>query len=157
MRKLVPAFMLFILSTLFLGSCDRNLVYDEFVRIDNSSWHWDDPAAFTFEVEDTAGFHDILIQLRHTTDYPLSNLYMFVHVEGPSGQEMTDTINFILAENSGKWIGSGIGNLRAIGYLYRKNTVFPQLGEYDITIEQAMRLPEVPVSEIGVRVEKVNP
>jgi gliding motility-associated lipoprotein GldH len=157
MRKPVSTFALLIFSTLFFAACDRNMVYEEFVRINNSSWHWDNPAEFTFETEDTAGFHDILIHLRHSTDYPLSNLYMFVHVEGPSGQEMTDTINFILAENSGKWIGSGIGNMRAIGYLYKKNTVFPQQGEYEITIEQAMRLPEVPVSEIGVRIEKVNP
>lgn len=157
MRKPFSACTLFIFVSLFFGSCDRALVYDEFVRIDDHSWHWDEPAAFTFEIDDTVGFHDILIQLRHSTDYPLSNLYMFVHVQGPSGQEMTDTINFILAENSGKWIGNGIGNMRAIGYLYRKNTVFPQPGEYLVTIEQAMRLPEIPVSEIGVRVEKATP
>jgi gliding motility-associated lipoprotein GldH len=157
MRKLVIAVALIIFLPLFFWSCDRALVYDEFIRINNGSWHWDDPAEFTFEVDDTTGFHNILIQLRHSTDYPLSNLYMFVHVQGPSGQEMTDTINFILAENSGKWIGSGIGNMRSIGYLYRKNTLFPQQGEYDITIEQAMRLPEVPVTEVGVRIEKATP
>ena len=157
MKKLILTHTVFLLSVLFLGACDRSMVYDEFVRIDNSSWHWDDPAEFTFEMEDTVNFHDILIQVRHPLDYPLSNLYMFVHVEGPSGQEMTDTINFILAEHSGKWIGKGVGNIRSIGYLYKKNTVFPQPGAYDVTIEQAMRLPEVPVSEVGVRVEKVNP
>lgn len=146
-----------ILSAFLLGSCDRNMVVDEFVRIDNHSWLWDDPAVFGFEMEDTTGYYDILINLRHTTDYPLSNLYMFVHVEGPSGQQMTDTINFILAEPSGKWIGKGIGNMRSVGYLYKKNTLFPQMGEYRVTIEQAMRIPEVPVSEVGIRVENANP
>lgn len=157
MRKLVFTGALLFISALFFGSCDRAMLVDEFVSIDNHSWQWDDPAVFTFEMDDTAGFYDILINLRHTTDYPLSNLYMFVHVGGPGGQEMTDTINFILAEPSGKWIGKGIGNMRAIGYRYRKNTVFPQQGEYQVSIEQAMRIPKVPVSEVGVRVEKVNP
>jgi gliding motility-associated lipoprotein GldH len=66
---------------------------------------------------------------------------------------MKDTIQFILAENSGKWIGNGIGNLREIAYLYRRSTRFPEPGEYMITLEQAMRLEEIPVSEVGVRVE----
>lgn len=157
MRKLVLTCAVLFMSALFLGSCDRAMVVDEFVRIDNQSWHWDDPAQFTFEMDDTASYHDILINLRHTTDYPLSNLYMFVHVEGPGGQQLTDTVNFILAEPSGKWIGKGIGQMRAIGYLYKKNTLFPQKGKYHIAIEQAMRLPEVPVSEVGIRIEKVNP
>ena len=81
---------------------------------------------------------------------------MFVHVEGPSGQTMTDTINFILAETSGKWIGKGVGNIREIGYLFKKNTLFPEAGDYKVSIEQAMRLPEVPVSDVGVRVERIT-
>lgn len=147
-----------LLIILLIGaSCDRQMVYDDFQHIDDESWRWDTPADFLFMMEDTVSFHNILIRLRHTTDYPLSNLYMFVHLEGPSGQTMTDTINFILAENSGKWIGNGVGNIREIGYLYKKNTRFPELGAYQISIEQAMRLPEIPVSQVGIKIERVNP
>jgi gliding motility-associated lipoprotein GldH len=133
------------------------MVFDQYQRIENDRWSWEDSIDFLVPIQDTTSAHDILIQLRHTTDYPLSNLYMFVDIKGPSGQTMKDTINFILAENSGKWIGKGVGNLREIAYLYRKNTVFPDTGVYEITIEQAMRLPEVPISEIGVRIELNQP
>lgn len=132
------------------------MVFHEFKHIDNSTWRWEDPVEFLTELKDTIQLHNILIQLRHTTDYPLSNLYLFVHVQGPSGQTLTDTINFILAEKSGKWLGNGLGNIREIGYLYRKNTIFPVQGFYKISIEQAMRLPEVPVTDIGLRIERVN-
>lgn len=155
MRKTVP--LIILLAVLVCSSCDRNMVFDEFQRIEEGVWGWDDPVGFTFHMDDTVGLHDFLVQLRHSTEYPLSNLYMFVHIAGPSGQAMTDTINFILAEKSGEWIGKGVGNIREIGYLYRKNTVFPDTGSYTIFIEQAMRLPEVPVSEVGVRIRKSNP
>jgi gliding motility-associated lipoprotein GldH len=155
MRKTVS--LIIFLAVLVYPSCDRNMVYDEFQRIEEGSWSWDDPVRFTFQMDDTVSLHDFQIQLRHSTEYPLSNLYMFVHIAGPSGQAMTDTINFILAEKSGEWIGKGVGNIREIGYLYRKNTVFPDTGSYKVFIEQAMRLPEVPVSEVGVRIRKSNP
>lgn len=141
---------------IFFSSCDSSMVYDDFKHIDGGSWKWDDTVDFSFTMEDTVSMHNMLVRLRHSTDYPLSNLYMFVHLEGPSGQTKTDTINFMLAENSGKWIGKGVGNIREIGYLYKKNIRFPEPGEYKVSIEQAMRLPEVPVSEVGLRVEKNN-
>ena len=146
-----------ILLLLILSSCDKNMVFDEFYRIENSSWQWNDTAQFSFEMTDTTAYHDILIQLRHTCDYPLSNLYMFVSVEGPSGQSMKDTIKYMLAEPDGKWIGKGIGDIRELAYLYKKNTIFPEAGMYTIAIEQAMRIPAVPVSDVGVRIETVNP
>lgn len=141
-----------ILFLLSLG-CDRSMIYDHYQRIEQDRWGWDQEVDFRFNIQDTSASHNILIQVRHTTDYPLSNLYMFVDVEGPSGQSMKDTINFILAENNGKWIGKGVGNLREIAYLYKRNTIFPDTGEYGISIEQAMRLSEIPVSEVGLRIE----
>ncbi len=152
----ISVLTILVLSAGFI-SCDRMMVYDDFRRIDNGSWAWDDPAEFTFSISDTSGFHDVQIHLRHFTEYPMSNLYLFLHMTGPSGQEMTDTLQMILAENSGEWIGRGVGNIREIGYLYRKNTRFPEPGEYSISIEQAMRLPELPVSGVGVRISIANP
>jgi len=149
---------IFLLTVILaLPSCDKNMVFHDFERIENGVWRWDEPVDFSFHMDDTTNLHNIQVHLRHSTEYPLSNLYMFVHITGPTGQEITDTINFILAENSGKWIGKGVGNIRAIGYLYRKNTAFPDTGSYSVSIEQAMRLPEVPVKEIGLRISKTNP
>jgi len=154
-KRILGIFLLTVILT--QSSCDKSTVFHDFQRIENGIWRWDNPVDFSFHMDDSVGLHDIQVQLRHSTEYPLSNLYMFVHIAGPSGQTITDTINFILAENSGKWIGKGVGNIRAIGYLYRKNTVFPDTGYYHVSIEQAMRLPEVPVKEIGLRVSKSNP
>jgi len=156
MKKAFFHFIFSLILIVFISSCDSKMVYDDFQRIEGAIWQWDDPVNFSFNMEDTTDIHNILIRLRHSTDYPLSNLYMFVNLEGPSGQTKTDTINFFLAENNGKWIGNGVGNIREIGYLFKKNIRFPEPGEYKVSIEQAMRLPEIPVSEVGLRVEKIN-
>ncbi|MCF8225835.1 MAG: gliding motility lipoprotein GldH [Bacteroidales bacterium] len=153
----IPGFLILPALLFFPVSCDRNMVYDEFHVIENASWHWDDQLEFSFDMHDTIHLHNIFIRLRHTTDYPLSNLYMFIDVRGPSGQSMRDTVNFVVAEKSGRWIGSGVGNIREIDYLYRKNAIFPDTGTYKIFVEQAMRVPELPVQQLGIRVEQAEP
>ncbi len=153
-----PGFIIIlILFPLLLVSCDKNVVVDMYQHIDNAVWTWDDVKNYAFEIDDTITEHDILIQLRHTTEYPMSNLYIFVEVKGPSGQSLQDTINYILAESDGRWIGKGNGNLRELRYLYRRGTIFPETGTYSISLEQAMREPRLPVSDLGVRIEKMNP
>lgn len=149
-------FTLILFPMLFV-SCDKNVVADMYQHIDNSIWTWDDVKNFPFEIDDTIAEHDILIQLRHTTDYPMSNLYIFVEVTGPSGQFLRDTINYILAEPDGQWKGKGNGNIRELRYMYRRQTIFPEVGTYSISLEQAMREPRLPVSDLGVRIEKIIP
>ncbi len=148
---------LLILIPLLLVACDKNVVVDVYEHVDNSVWTWDDFKSYSFEIDDIESQYDILIQLRHTTDYPMSNLYLFVEVTGPSGQSLRDTINYPIAEPSGKWIGKGNGNIREIRYMYRNQTHFPDKGIYSIKLEQGMRDPKLPVSDIGIRVEKVIP
>ena len=157
MRSKFNVAALLILLSLVLVSCDREMVVDVYQHIDNSVWTWDDVRNFAFDIEDTDAEHDILIQLRHTTDYPMSNLYIFVEITGPSGQTLSDTINYILAEPSGEWIGKGNGHLRELRYMYREHTSFPESGTYSISLEQAMRESRLPVSDIGIRIEKITP
>lgn len=153
-----PAFIIFLsLLPLLFVSCDKNVVVDLYQHIDNSVWTWDDVKSFAFNIEDTISEHNILIQLRHTTEYPMSNLYIFVEVTGPSGQSLRDTINYILAEPNGQWKGKGNGNIRELRYMYKRQTIFPEVGTYSISLEQAMREPRLPVSDLGIRIEKVIP
>ena len=142
---------------LFTGlSCDRAVVYDGYVRTDGG-WKWQDAREFKVDVSDTISLHNIYIQVRHTVDYPMSNLYMYVHLKGPAGQYRKDTVNLILAEPSGEWTGKGTGNLRELQLLFRRQTRFSIPGTYVFTLEQAMRNPTLPVSDLGIRIERSNP
>jgi gliding motility-associated lipoprotein GldH len=133
------------------------MVYDQFEELDQGMWTWNDALEFEAEISDTLSLHNIYLQVRHTTEYPMSNLYMFVHVKSPTGQHMKDTINMILAAPDGKWTGKGNGNIRELMLLYRKQTKFRVPGTYIFTLEQAMRQETLPVTDLGVRIERINP
>ncbi len=137
-------------------SCDSDMVYDQYEPTDQGVWNWNDAMEFEADISDTVSMHNIYLQLRHTVGYPLSNLYMFVHVKGPGGQHLTDTINMILAEPSGQWTGKGNGNIRELMFLYRKQTQFSIPGIYVFTLEQAMRQEDLPVTNLGIRIERIN-
>lgn len=147
-----------VLLMVFLAcSCDREMVYDHYQHLDNGSWRWQDAREFKVDMEDTLSLHNIYIQVRHTVEYPMSNLYMFVHVKGPTGQMLRDTVNLVLAQPDGKWNGRGSGRLRELSLLYRRQTRFSIPGTYTFTLEQAMRNPDLPVTDVGLRIEQHNP
>lgn len=151
-------FILAFMALLFhVRSCDSGMVYDQYMRTENGKWGWQDAMEFNVDISDTVSMHNIYLQVRHTVDYPLSNLYMFVHVKSPSGQHLKDTVNLVLAAPDGKWTGKGNGNIRELMLLYRKQSKFRIPGTYVFTLEQAMREPELPVSDLGLRIERVNP
>ncbi len=152
-----PTLAWFIVLGLAPVSCDPAMVYDQYQHVEDGLWRWDDRKTFTLEVEDTVSMHNIYLHVRHTVEYPMSNLYMFVHLEGPSGQQKTDTVQMILARPGGEWTGSGSGHLKELSLLYRKQTKFSQAGPYRFTLEQGMRTPELPVTDVGIRVERINP
>jgi gliding motility-associated lipoprotein GldH len=146
-----------IVLVLLFTSCDRDMVYDQYMTTENGMWKWNDVGVFKVEMNDTVSLYNVYLQVRHTVDYPLSNLYMFVLVKGPSGQYLRDTVNMVLAEPDGSWIGRGTGKLRELRLLYRKQTRFTESGTYTFSLEQAMRKSELPVTNVGVRIERVNP
>ena len=145
---------LVILLILLLSSCDPAMVYDQYVQTEDGLWKWQDAREFKIDMADTLTLHNIYLQLRHTVEYPMSNLYIFVHVKGPTGQLLKDTVNVELAESDGRWIGKGAGNLREIQFLYRQKTTFAQSGTYTFTLEQGMRNPALPVTDLGMRIER---
>lgn len=153
MMRPSTVFISLLIILLAASACDRRAVYDRFATIEGEQWEWDEVREFDVDLNDTSTLYNVLIQIRHTTDYPMRNLYLFVHLEGPSGQTLTDTINYMLANPDGSWIGKGVGNLRELRYLYRKNTRFPEPGTYTVRLEQGMRVPGLPVTDVGIRVE----
>ena len=152
-----PAKSTLFLLVLFLVSCDPHMIYDQYVHTKDGMWNWTDAREFSVDITDTTSLHNIYLQVRHSVEYPMSNLYMFVHVKGPGGQHLKDTVNLILAAPDGRWLGSGTGKLRELQLLYRSQTQFGSSGTYVFTLEQGMRNPELPVNDLGIRIERANP
>jgi gliding motility-associated lipoprotein GldH len=106
-------------------------------------------------LEDTVNIYKFYLNLRHTTSYRYANIYLFINTTFPDGTAARDTVECILADPSGKWVGKGISNILDNQVLLRRGLRFPQKGKYIFEFEQAMREPELEgVMDIGLRITR---
>ena len=142
--------------SIFLYACDGNKVYEEYIEVDNANWKKENIANFSFTIEDTLTPHNLYLNIRNTGDYPKSNLYIFVKIQGPDGNFNIDTVNCVLADNRGKWKGTGVGDLWDLRIPYIGGFKFAQKGEYNVSFEQAMRVKDglKGITDVGLRIEK---
>ena len=146
------------LYTLFLVSCDPHRVYEKNIRIPNGIWSYDNIVKFEVMVEDTASNHNLYVNVRNANLYPTSNLYLFITTTAPSGHSVQDTLEVILADSRGKWLGHGLGDIWDLRQIYKENIRFAQRGMYTFEIQQAMRTEDLPyILDVGLRVEKAKP
>lgn len=145
------------LTAILLISCDPNRVFEKNIRIPDGIWNRNNPVRFEVVVEDTITPHNLYINVRNTGMYPVSNLYLFVTTIAPSGHTIKDTVQVILADERGKWLGKGLGDIWDNQKLYKEQVRFAQKGEYIFEYEQAMRLEKLPfILDVGLRVEKAR-
>lgn len=145
------------LVVLFFASCDSAMLYDEQFSVANDGWHSDDIKTFQFDIQDTLSPLDLYINVRTSTDYPYSNIYLFLYSEYPDGYSDKDTLEFILAEPNGKWLGESSGTVVENKMLISRGGRFASSGTYTFKLEHGMReevLPEV--LDVGFRLELMN-
>ncbi len=145
---------IFILIIGFV-SCDTNKVFEEYIEVESANWKKENVANFEFEAKDTTVAHNLYINVRNTGSYAYSNLYLFVTMQGPNGGILKDTVNCILADNRGKWLGKGVGDLWDLRIPYVGGFKFAQSGKYTVSLEQAMRVNNGlnGITDVGLRVE----
>lgn len=146
----------FLFFSFFLFSCDGNKVFEQYIEVENGVWKRENIAKFTVDIQDTTTFHNLYINVRNKGNYPYSNLYLFVTIQGPDGSQQTDTVNCVLADKRGKWLGKGIGDLWDLKLPYIGGFKFAQSGNYIFSYEQAMRVENglKGISDVGLRIEK---
>jgi gliding motility-associated lipoprotein GldH len=147
----------YILSFLLLAgivSCDRKRVFESYEKLDEAGWNKDSVILFKVPLSDTTKNHNLYVNIRNEGTYPYSNLWLFLSIGSPDGKMVTDTVEFSLAEASGKWKGSGLGDLHDNQILYNKSVFFPHKGEYTFQIKQGMRDNVLKgIRDVGIRIE----
>lgn len=146
-----------IALVLVLASCDKNRVYETNVELPKYVWNNKNKVNFIVDINDTTTLHNMYINVRNAGGYPYSNIYLFVTTEFPDRKTITDTVECILADNTGKWLGDGSGDIWDNQILYKKNVRFKQNGIYTFSYEQAMRVESLPmIMDVGLRIEKAE-
>lgn len=152
--KTIPVVFSFIVAVFVFFACDANMFYDQSQAIPESGWDKDSTAYFTVDVEDTARLYDFYITLRNTDEYAFRNFYLFLTTHLPNQNTTRDTLELILADKEGKWLGSGFGAIKDNQIQVRKNLKFPLKGNYRFGITQAMRREKLKgITDIGIRIE----
>jgi gliding motility-associated lipoprotein GldH len=142
---------------LFASGCDRNRVFENNIDIPDYSWDVKNKLSFEVNVEDTISLHTLFVNVRHASQYPYANLYLFIVIKFPNGKFSKDTLECVLADASGKWKGEGMGDIWDNQILWKSNVKFPLAGKYTFEYEQAMRTPQIPfIMDVGLRVEKAQ-
>ncbi|MBI9034610.1 MAG: gliding motility lipoprotein GldH [Bacteroidales bacterium] len=136
-------------------ACDSNHMYDDSLSVPETGWHKDNLIQFKVEVPDTTSPYNFFLNLRNNTDYNYSNAFFFLKTTYPSGQLARDTIQIIVADHRGKWLGKGFGRIKDQQIQLRKEMTFPQQGLYIFEIQHGMRTDTLfGIEDVGIRIEK---
>ena len=135
-----------------LTACTQPAIYDQFQSIEGKVWDKDKVYYFTFMIEDNHIPYDLTLAVRNNNMYPYQNLWLFCDEEPPIGDLKRDTVEYMLADDFGKWYGHGI-SLFLSTFPIRTNYHFPYPGQYTFSFRQGMRNAHLEgIQEIGLTV-----
>ncbi len=131
--------------------------YQESHALPKNQWTYNNKQSFKFEIKDTSAMYNLYFIIRHTDAYPFSNIWMWIHTKQPGADSFQKSrIEIPLAENSGKWLGRGMGEIWEQRMPITKDDnpmIFTKPGIYEIRFEQNMRTNPLPeILTVGLRV-----
>lgn len=154
--KGMKALAFLLLLSVLISSCNKNVVYSKYISFDNNEWFSKNKVTFDVDIEDLQSFNDVSIMVRHADAYPYNNLFLFLETKYPDGKTTRDTLECILANSKGEWLGNGAGDIYDMTIPLKKNVRFPLKGKYQFTFEQAMRTDPLPlIMDIGFEVKRI--
>ncbi len=149
-------FSIFLAVNLLLYSCKgEDMYYQEFRKIENSTWRATEPKSFDFEIIDTTKVYEFFFNLRNNTEYGYGNIFVFWSLQSPDGRTKTDTAQFILAKPNGQWLGKSASGTVIENSMYFLKTKLPTKGVYSFVFTQGMREESLEgIKDVGLKIKK---
>ncbi len=154
--------LFFLMVSFVFVSCDSNRVFDEYKSVSNK-WHKDSIVSFKITPPDSTNAYNLFVNLRNTNAYKYNNLYLIVEMVFPHGKTIKDTLEYRMAEPSGKLLGTGYTDVKENRLWYKEQVVFNETGEYTVNMQHAMRengkvngVTELEgITDVGFRIENI--
>ena len=152
-----------LLLLVFLNfSCESKIEFLDYNSIDNV-WHKDSVQSFGFELTSTNKYNTY-INLRINEEYQFSNIFLITTLKDDLNILSKDTLNFKLADKSGKFLGKKRVNIIENSLIHKENFKLEKNKKYSISIEHAMRIINKVsglenldgVIDVGYKIEKIN-
>ena len=148
--------LLAIFVSLTFAACKNNDVFFQYKAVNAKGWNKDSLYTFDIQITDTISTYNVYVNVRNRGEYPYQNLWLFLNKTSPDKVEMKDSIECYLADQRGKWLGSGIGSVMEMPILYQENVRFNKSGMYRYKIVHGMRDTTLTgINDIGMRIEKI--
>ena len=150
-------FILIFTSLILLSSCNSNVMYTDAQEMADKNWGLLNIPVFRVPVADTLNSYNVFFTIRTSSTYPFRNIFLFVTTIAPDGNILSDTLQYYLADEKGKWFGKGFGDIHELNLPFKSNVYFPEKGTYQFKIQHGMRVEDLKgVYDIGLRVEKIG-
>ena len=148
---------------LVISSCDSNRIFDEYKTVPNQ-WHKDSIVEFEITPPDSTNAYNLFVNLRNTSEYKYSNLFLIVEMNFPNGKKVKDTLEYQMAKPSGEFLGTGFSDVKENKLWYKEGVIFNESGNYLVSIQHAMRANgQVDgmenlegITDVGFRIEKLQ-
>jgi len=137
-------------------SCNTIDVFERSRIFPSHNWPEKERPSFSFDISDTTSPYNIFLVIRHKDAYRYNNLWVNITMKGP-GDSISVRREFILANNTKGWLGSGMDDIFEHRILFSDKPAPLRQGRYTFTLQQAMREdPLEHILNVGIRVEKVK-
>jgi len=161
--SLIKLFLVFMVIS-FTLSCTNNLIYNQYTPIESGQWHKDSVINFTVYSTDTIAKNNLYVTLRNNKDFEFSNLFLIVGIKFPNNYQIVDTLEYEMTSPEGRFLGTGMTDIKENKLEYKTNVTFSLVGDYDISIQQAMRKTRDiegltslnGITDVGLQIEKLN-
>ncbi len=151
------SFVLIMTFLLLLLSCKSRVIYTNSMAMAQETWKLIDVSDFKVLITDTVNSNNVFFTIRNGSSYPFRNIFLFVTTTSPDGKKITDTLQYNLADEKGKWFGKGFGDIHELNLPYKSNVFFPLKGTYEFKIQHGMRVENLKgVYDFGLRIEKIR-
>ncbi|MCA0933119.1 gliding motility lipoprotein GldH [Lutimonas saemankumensis] len=145
-------------------SCSNNLVYNQYVPIEKGAWHKDSIINFKVSSTDTISKNNLYVTLRNNKEYEFSNLFLIVGIKFPNNYQIVDTLEYEMTTPDGRFLGSGMTDIKENKLEYKTNVTFSMTGDYNVSVQQAMRRTRDidglthlnGITDVGLQIEKLN-
>jgi len=134
------SFIIVLIFLLLLLSCNSHVVYTNSEQMAKETWTLMDIPTFKVPITDTLNSNNVIFTIRSGSAYPFRNIFLFVSTTSPDGKKITDTLQYNLADEKGKWYGKGFGDVHELNLPYKSNVYFPIKGTYEFKIQHGMRI-----------------
>lgn len=146
-----------LMFSLFFSSCDTSRIYEENQTLPDNVWASDNVLKFSVNIVDTVSPTNFYVNVRNADGYPYGNLFVFVKTTFPNQKISNDTLECILADEKGQWLGSGMGDIYDNQIPFKQNVRFPISGTYTFEMQHGMRVDKIPlIMDMGLRIEKAE-